>query len=109
MDRRVGRPDGAAASSSNPTKGELIAKHARGRFSGDVQAALSADPGLVAAIASRILERHFLESLHQDILNSVGLSLETTVTRRKRDPAFRHRVLSLTLAISSSLSSRRAL
>ena len=58
-----------------------------------MQAALSADPGLAAAIASRILERHFPESLHQDILNAVGLTLETTVTRRKRDPAFRQRVL----------------
>jgi putative restriction endonuclease len=48
---------------------------------------------LTPAIASRILEQHFPESLHPDILNAVGLSLETTVTRRKRDPAFRQRVL----------------
>lgn len=46
-----------------------------------------------AAIATRILERHFPESLHQDILNAVGLTLETSTTRRKRDPAFRQRVL----------------
>src|SRR5205823_10319559 len=64
-----------------------------GRISGDVQTALSGDPSLPAAIATRILERHFPESLHQDILNAVGLMLETTVTRRKRDPAFRQRVL----------------
>ena len=50
-------------------------------------------PSLVAAIATRILERHFPESLHQDILNAVGLTLETAATRRKRDPAFRQRVL----------------
>jgi putative restriction endonuclease len=81
------------ASSSNPQKGELLAKHARGRFSPDVQAALTADPGLVATIASRILERHFPETIHPDILNAVGLTLETTGTRRRRDPAFRHRVL----------------
>ncbi|HMF08568.1 MAG TPA: hypothetical protein VKJ00_05490, partial [Thermoanaerobaculia bacterium] len=43
-------------------------------------------------VASRILERHFPESLHPDILNAVGLSLEESVTRRKRDPAFRQRV-----------------
>lgn len=86
-------PMSPRASSSNPTKGELLAKHARGRFSGDVKAALSADPGLVAAIATRILELHFPESLHQDLLNAVGLTLETSVTRRKRDPAFRQRVL----------------
>jgi putative restriction endonuclease len=55
----------------------------RAEFSVDVQAALAADPGLVAGIATRILERHFPESLHQDILNAVGLTLETATTRRK--------------------------
>ena len=41
----------------------------RAEFSPDVQAALSADPGLAAAIATRILDQHFPESLHQDILS----------------------------------------
>lgn len=86
-------PMSLRASSNNPTKGELLAKHARGRFNDGVQSALASDPGLAAAIASRILERHFPESLHPDILNAVGLTLETAVTRRKRDPAFRQRVL----------------
>jgi putative restriction endonuclease len=44
-------------------------------------------------IAVQILERHFPESLHQDILNAVGLTLESAVSRRERDPAFRQRVL----------------
>src|SRR3954452_5929574 len=76
-----------------PRIGELRSHDVRAEFSPDVQAALSSDPSLAAAIASRILERHFPESLHQDILNAVGLTLETTVTRRKRDSAFRQRVL----------------
>jgi putative restriction endonuclease len=63
----------------------------RAGFSPDVQAALTADPALVGKIAVQILERHFPESLHQDILNAVGLTLETTT--KKRDPAFRQRVL----------------
>jgi putative restriction endonuclease len=71
----------------------LRAHDVRAEFSGDVQSALAAHPGLVAAIANRVLEQHFPESLHQDILNAVGLTLETTVTRHKRDPAFRQRVL----------------
>ena len=58
-----------------------------------MRAALASDPGLAAAIASRILERHFPESLHPDILNAIGLTLEISVTRQKRDPAFRQRVL----------------
>src|SRR3954465_12277781 len=45
----------------------------RAGFSADVRAALAADPGLVAGIAARILERHFPESLHQDVLDAVGL------------------------------------
>jgi putative restriction endonuclease len=65
----------------------------RAGFSADVQAALTADPSLGSRIASRILERHFPESLHQDILNAVGLTLETTTAKRKRDPGFRRRVL----------------
>jgi putative restriction endonuclease len=65
----------------------------RAKFSPDVQAALAAYPGLIAAVASRILERHFPKSLHQDILNAVGLTLDTSVTRRKRAPTFRQRVL----------------
>ena len=64
----------------------------RAGFSPEVQAALRHDPALVARIATQLLERHFPESLHQDILNAVGLTLETT-TKKKRDPAFRQRVL----------------
>jgi putative restriction endonuclease len=70
----------------------LRSSEVRAGFSSDVQTALTADPGLVARIATRILERHFPESLHQDILNAVGLTLDTTA-KQKRDPAFRNRVL----------------
>jgi putative restriction endonuclease len=71
----------------------LRAHNVGAEFTPDVQAALAAEPGLAATIAGRILERHFPESLHQDILDAVGLTLETTVGPRKRDPAFRQRVL----------------
>jgi putative restriction endonuclease len=76
-----------------PRVGALRSPEVRAGFTGDVQAAFAADPGLVAGIAGRILDRHFPESLHQDILDAVGLSLETGPSRRKRDPGFRHRVL----------------
>jgi putative restriction endonuclease len=81
------------ASNTDPPKSELLAKHARGGFTDDVKASLTSEPRRVTEIAFRLLERHFPESLHQDILNAVGLSLEESVTRRKRDPAFRQRVL----------------
>jgi putative restriction endonuclease len=47
-------------------------------------------------IAARVLEGHFPESLHPDILAAVGLSLAPAPQQapaRKRDPQFRQRVL----------------
>jgi putative restriction endonuclease len=76
-----------------PRVGALRSPNVHAGFSKDVQAALAADPGLVAVVAGRILEEHFPESLHQDILDAVGLTLETSPTPRKRDRDFRRRVL----------------
>jgi putative restriction endonuclease len=82
-------------SNGDPPKGELLAHEARGGFSPEVQAALRTNPGLVAEIATHLLEGHFPESLHPDILSAVGLSLGATTTteRKRRDPDFRKRVL----------------
>ncbi len=78
----------------DPPKGELLAQDARGAFSADVQDALRADPALAGAVATRLLENHFPESLHPDILAAVGLDLGAPLTAtRKRDPQFRQRVL----------------
>lgn len=74
-----------------PRLGALRSPEVRGEFSTDVQAALKEDQNLVVQIANQLLEEHFPESLHQDIVNAVGLTLE--VTKKKRDPAFRSRVL----------------
>jgi len=63
-------------------------------FSADVKAAFRADCTLVNEIAARVLEQHFPESLHEDILDEVGMSLETrSKSARRRDPRFRDRVL----------------
>ena len=78
---------------NNPPKRELLAQNAWGMFSAEVRDAFRASPVLVTQIATRLLEQHFPESLHNDILESVGLSLDTSVTQRKRDPKFRLRVL----------------
>ena len=42
--------------------------------------ALRGDPGLLAEVASRLLEAHFPASLHQDILDAVGLDSAFTET-----------------------------
>jgi putative restriction endonuclease len=80
--------------SNSPLKSELLANNVHAGFTDDVQKALRADPSLISKIAARLLEEHFPESLHPDILAAVGLALDTGVsTRRKRDPQFRQRVL----------------
>jgi putative restriction endonuclease len=74
----------------------LLAQRASGNFAPQVQAALLADPTLATDIAARLLEAHFPESLHQDILSAVGLTLGAWVAgalERKRDPRFRPRLL----------------
>lgn len=79
---------------SIPKRG-LLAKDVHAHFTNEIADRLQRDPSLVANIASRLLDGHFPASLHQDILDAVGLDLTLTesVTRRKRDPEFRGRVL----------------
>ncbi|MHB1186074.1 phosphorothioated DNA-binding restriction endonuclease [Thiobacillus sp.] len=87
---------------STPTLTELRQHHITGGFSADVQAAFQHDPGLIQEVARRILDAHFPETLHTDILEAVGLSLAdnnmarsagTEYKSRNRDPQFRERVL----------------
>ena len=81
-------------SNSDVPKGELLAHDVRAGFSDAVRVALTSDPGLAVRIAARLLERHFPESIHPDILSAVGLSLVSETTAdRKRDPQFRQKVL----------------
>ncbi len=81
-------------SSTDAKKSDLLAKNATGGFSPEVRAALQADPDLATEIAARLLESHFPESIHPDILAAVGLTLGVDKTAaKKRDPQFRQRVL----------------
>jgi putative restriction endonuclease len=82
----------------HPTITDLRRLHAVGRVPDEVAKRLRSNPRLVGEIRDRVLDAHFPESLHADILDAVGLSAETgaeteTVTRRRRDPGFRQRVL----------------
>jgi putative restriction endonuclease len=81
-------------SNTDPLKSELLTHNVRAGFSADVKAAFIADPTMVTEVATRLLEQHFPESLHSDILGEVGLSLDMKATQvRKRNPQFRQRVL----------------
>lgn len=81
--------------SKNFTRRELLDKHATGRFSDDVLAALKRDPTLAGEIATLILDGHFPDSLHAEILAAVGFDadLRSISKRRPRDPQFRDRIL----------------
>ncbi|QDU47382.1 hypothetical protein Mal52_59110 [Symmachiella dynata] len=79
----------------NFTRGELLKHHSIGCFSDDVQAALKRNPELAVEIATTILEGHFPESYHPEILAAVGFDAESRSIskRRPRDPRFRDRIL----------------
>ena len=69
-----------------------------GRIADDIAVSFRSEPALVDDCAKILLDRHFPQTLHDSIANSVGLVLgdpgETSrVGRRKRDPAFRSDVL----------------
>lgn len=85
--------------STTPTLSELRDYHIQGGFSPEVDAALRNDPTLVAEVAGRILDAHFPETIHADILDAVGVMSQAEVTmglgasKPRRDPKFRERVL----------------
>ncbi len=87
----------------NPKKNwsdrELIENQTIGGFTSEVFNLLKTDGQLVRDVAEEILNRNFPNTLHQDILDQVGLNLELTETsmetkkKLSRSPDFRNRVL----------------
>jgi putative restriction endonuclease len=47
----------------------------------------------IAEIAAVVLENHFSTGLHSEILEACGIQLEYSKAAKKRDPAFRERIL----------------
>ena len=72
---------------------ELRQNNARGRLPEWASDELSANPGLLIEVAQSTLDRHFPDSLHEDIAAAVGLALKADVRHRRRDPRFRGKVL----------------
>ncbi len=80
------------------THRQLIDHDARGGFPSADHRLLRADPELVEEAARRILSGHFASSLHDAILDAVGLARPAERQtaggpRAARDPGFRHAVL----------------
>lgn len=79
-----------------PTLTSLREEDPVGRLPDEVRATLRARPALTAEIARALLDAHFPASLHDEVLDAVGLDLDAAPAgprRRRRDPAFREAVL----------------
>lgn len=72
-------------SNTDAKKSELIKYDVHGGFTKEIFELLSKNPKLVQNLAIQLLKVHFPSSMHQDILDSVGL--EYSVERKNRDPA----------------------
>ena len=73
----------------------LRACGARGGLPEDLWTELRSRPGVVNRIVAQLLEDSFPASLHDDILDAVGMPwvVETDRPRRRRDPGFRPTIL----------------
>lgn len=84
---------------ATPNLRELRKHHVKGGFPAPLREALQADPQLVAMIANRIVDAHFPESIRADVLAAVGFTSDPNERQfdtrkvRRRDPAFREKVL----------------
>lgn len=64
-------------------------------FPSDIEEVLRARADLVNQIAAMLLEAHFPPSVHEDLLDAVGFPWVVNTWSRRRDPAFRERILTL--------------
>lgn len=76
----------------SPNNRQLINDHVSGGFTSEIFNHLYDNQSLMQEVSQVILDQHFPETLHEDLLDAVGLDF-TLYTRRKRDPKFRDRIL----------------
>jgi len=79
-------------SNTDPPRSALLEANIEGGFPPDLHELLSKDRSLVTKIAEDLLERNFPQSMHDEVLDAVGLA-DLSVRRKRRDPTFRPRVL----------------
>lgn len=89
---------GVLTASGSISKKYLRDNHVEAGFTQEVYDLLKTNAELLQQVAIRLLEDNFPPSVHQDILDEVGLDFEaipqlTTQKRAKRDPTFRRRIL----------------
>jgi putative restriction endonuclease len=77
---------------SSPSKTDLMNREAVGRFVPAVQHMLLHDSALPGEMVSVVLNNHFPDSIHEDILAATHLD-QLQTAKPKRDPRFREQVL----------------
>lgn len=87
------RPLRSRMSNTDPPKSELEAS--KGGLSEETVQTISRHPRLLAELTHLLLDAHFPETLHNELLRLVGIDLVSTENRpsRLRDPRFRQQVL----------------
>ena len=82
------------ASNTDVKKSELLKHNVSGGFTEEAFELLRARPALISELAIEILNQHFPQTFYADLMDAVGLEIQFEQTlRRRRDPAFRERVL----------------
>ena len=79
--------------SGDVKKKELLEYHVSGGFSEEIFHALQKDEHLFTEIVQELLDANFPPSIHEDIMQSVGLDLVAPETYKRRDPEFREKIL----------------
>ncbi|WP_077212395.1 phosphorothioated DNA-binding restriction endonuclease [Bacillus dakarensis] len=79
---------------SNPNNRLLLEEQVNGGFTNEVYHLLNQNIEHIPIIAQIILDQHFPASIHEDILEAVGLDMSFSISRRKkRDSRFRDKIL----------------
>ena len=81
------------ASNNDAKKSELINKNAVGGFVSDDLEVLKSSVENIRIVAVKVLDTHFPETLHREILDTVGLDLDLAEGKQGRSPDFRRKVL----------------
>ena len=78
-----------------PSRATLIRTNAEGGFQPDVFQALANDESLRSRVIAELLESHFPQTLREDILQTLNLSVTgETIACKQRDAQFRDKILS---------------
>ncbi|RWZ54617.1 restriction endonuclease [Halobacillus fulvus] len=72
----------------------LLEQNVQGGFTDEVASLFIEDPSLIMEAAHMVLDNHFPDTYHSELLQAVGLNVYAFRRYKKRDPEFRKKVLS---------------